>query len=345
MLTIDGSQGEGGGQILRTALALSLVTGAPFRIEKIRARRARPGLLRQHLTAVSAAVAVGGAEVEGATLGSPSLVFRPGAVKPGEYRFAIGTAGSTGLVVQTVLPALLTAAGPSTLTLEGGTHNPGAPPFDFLARAFLPLIERMGPRVEAVLDRPGFYPAGGGQCAFRVMPAARLAPLDLRERGAIRRRRAQALVARLPRQIADRELAVVRARLGWSEEELEVVVVDGSARGPGNVLLLEVESEHVTELFSGFGQVGVRAEAVAEQAVEQARRYLAAGVPVGPHLADQLLVPLALAGGGAFRTIGLSSHSRTNLDVIRAFLSTRIAVIGAGDDVLLAFGGAAAAGS
>jgi RNA 3'-terminal phosphate cyclase (ATP) len=123
VLTIDGSQGEGGGQILRTALALSLVTGTPFRIEQIRARRAKPGLLRQHLTAVNAAVAVGRAEVEGATLGSPTLVFRPGAVTPGEYRFAIGTAGSTGLVFQTVLPALLTAVGPSTLTLEGSTHN------------------------------------------------------------------------------------------------------------------------------------------------------------------------------------------------------------------------------
>ena len=339
MLTIDGSQGEGGGQILRTALALSLVTGTPFRIDKIRARRARPGLLRQHLTAVSAAVAVGGAEVEGATLGSPSLVFRPGAVKPGEYRFAIGTAGSTGLVVQTVLPALLTAAAPSTLTLEGGTHNPAAPPFDFLARAFLPLIGRMGPRVDAALDRPGFYPAGGGRCTFRVTPVPRLAPLTLLERGALARRRARALVARLPRQIADRELAVVRSRLGWSGEELEAVVVDGAARGPGNVLLLELESEHVTELFSGFGQRGVRAEAVAEQAVTEARRYLAAGVPVGPHLADQLLLPLALAGRGAFRTVELSSHSRANLDVIRAFSPIRIAVTGERDDVLVQFGG------
>jgi len=338
VLTIDGSQGEGGGQILRTALALSLVTGTPFRIEKIRARRSKPGLLRQHLTAVDAAVAVGGAEVEGATLRSPALVFRPGAAKPGEYSFAIGTAGSTGLVLQTVLPALLTAAGPSTLRLEGGTHNPAAPPFDFLARAFLPLLGHMGPRVEAVLDRPGFYPAGGGRCAFRITPAARLAPLNLLERGAIKRRRARAMVARLPRQIADRELAVVRTRLGWSEEELEPVVVDGGARGPGNVLLLEIESEHLTELFSGFGEIGVRAEAIAEQTVKEARRYLAAGVPVGPHLADQLLVPLALAGGGAFRTIALSSHSRTNLDVIRAFSSTRISVTGDRDDILVEFG-------
>jgi RNA 3'-terminal phosphate cyclase (ATP) len=272
-------------------------------------------------------------------LGSPSLEFRPGTVRADAYRFAVGTAGSTGLVAQTVLPALLTAAAPSTLTLEGGTHNPFAPPFDFLARAFLPLIERMGPRVEAALERPGFYPAGGGRCVFRVTPTGPLGPLTLLERGAIRRRRARAMVAMLPRRIADRELAVVRDRLGWSDDELETVPVDGGARGPGNVLLLEVESEHVTELFSGFGQVGVRAEAVAEGAVTEVQRYLGAGVPVGPYLADQLLLPLALAGRGAFRTVGLSSHSRTNLDVIRAFLPSPITVTGDHDDVVVEIGG------
>jgi RNA 3'-terminal phosphate cyclase (ATP) len=230
VLTIDGSLGEGGGQILRTALALSLVTGTPIRIEKIRAGRPKPGLLRQHLTAVHAATAVGGAEVEGATIGSTSLTFRPGPVRPGKYRFAIGTAGSTGLVAQTVLPALLTAGAPSTLALEGGTHNVAAPPFDFLERAFLPLITRTGAKVEATLDRWGSYPAGGGQCSFRVAPAARLALLMLLDRGAVRRRRARALVSGLPRQIADRELAVVRDRLGWSEGELETVLVDGNPR-------------------------------------------------------------------------------------------------------------------
>jgi len=339
VLTIDGSQGEGGGQILRTALALSLVTGTPFTIEKIRAGRRKPGLLRQHLTAVNAAGAVGGGDVDGATLGSQTLVFRPGAVKPGDYRFAIGTAGSTGLVVQTVLPALLTASGPSTLTLEGGTHNPAAPPFDFLARAFLPLVERMGPRVEAVLDCPGFYPAGGGRCTVRITPTARLAPLMVVERGEIKQRRARALIAHLPRKIAERELAVVHSRLGWSEAELETVVVDGGTPGPGNVLLLEIESEHLTEIFCSFGEIGVRAEAVAERAAKEARRYLAAGVPVGVHLADQLLVPLALAGGGAFRTVGLSSHSRTNLDVVRLFSPTRISASGDRDDVMVEFGG------
>src|SRR5678815_3778633 len=157
VITIDGSEGEGGGQILRTSLALSLVTGQPFRMERIRAKRQKPGLLRQHLTAVEAAKTVGCAEVVGAEMNSQNLEFRPGQVTPGNYRFAVGTAGSATLVLQTVLPSLLTASGPSTLTLEGGTHNPLAPPFDFLARSFMPLIHRMGPSVELELRSPGFY--------------------------------------------------------------------------------------------------------------------------------------------------------------------------------------------
>jgi RNA 3'-terminal phosphate cyclase (ATP) len=340
VLTIDGSQGEGGGQILRTALALALVTGTPFRIHGIRARRPKPGLLRQHLTAVNAAASVGDATLEGAALGSTELTFRPGRVKAGDYRFAVGTAGSTGLVLQTVLPPLLLAAGPSSLTVEGGTHNPSAPPFDFLARAFLPLLRRMGAGVDARLDRPGFYPAGGGRCTVSVEPVAALAPLTLLERGALRQRRARAMVAQLPRSIADRELAVVRDRLGWTEGEIESTVIDRDVSGPGNVLLLEVESEHVTEVFSGFGEIGVRAEAVAERAVRQARRYLASDVPVGPFLADQLLLPLALAGAGAFRTSTLSAHAITNTAVIAAFLGTRFVTKGERGNLTVSVAGA-----
>jgi RNA 3'-terminal phosphate cyclase (ATP) len=156
MLTIDGSLGKGGGQILRTALALATVTGKPFRIEKIRAGRPKPGLLRQHLTAVKAAATISDAIVTGAELGSGALTFTPGHLRAGEFAFAVGTAGSATLVLQTILPALLTAPAPSTLVLEGGTHNPAAPPFDFLVKSFLPLINRMGPTVTAELERPGF---------------------------------------------------------------------------------------------------------------------------------------------------------------------------------------------
>jgi len=177
MITIDGSEGEGGGQILRTSLALSLVTGQPFRMDRIRAKRQKPGILRQHLTAVEAAKAVGCAEVMGAAMNSQTLAFRPAVVIPGNYRFAVGTAGSATLVLQTVLPSLLTASSTSTLTLEGGTHNPLAPPFDFLARSFMPLIQRMGPSVELELKRrPGFFPAGGGRFHARIEPVKKIIP-------------------------------------------------------------------------------------------------------------------------------------------------------------------------
>src|SRR5258705_2280598 len=195
MLTIDGSFGEGGGQILRTALALSLVTGKPFRIENIRAGRKNPGLLRQHLTAVNAATEISRSEVMGAAIGSRELTFAPGSVVAGTYAFAVGTAGSTTLVLQTVLPALLVASGTSKVILEGGTHNPFAPPFDFLEKTFLPLVNRMGPQVTAELERPGFYPAGGGRMNVTVEPADALRELALPARGEVRARRAKAVVA------------------------------------------------------------------------------------------------------------------------------------------------------
>ena len=325
MIVIDGSRGEGGGQVLRTSLALSLVTGQPFRIKNIRAGRPKPGLRRQHLTAVTAAAEICGARVEGVRLGSQLLEFRPRSVKAGNYHFDIGTAGSCALVLQTVLPPLLTAASPSKLLLEGGTHNPGAPPFDFLHNAFLPLIRRMGPNVSATLQRTGFYPAGGGRISVSIEPSCRLARLDLLERGAIVERSARAVVARLPRSIAERELTVVRDALNWDETCCEVVE-ETSSPGSGNIIMLEIASKHVTEVFTGFGQKGVRAEWVAESAVREVQRYLAAGVPVGSHLADQLLVPMALAGGGCFRTLAPTRHLMTNIDVIRGFLPVEISV-------------------
>jgi len=319
MIIIDGSEGEGGGQILRTSLALSLVTGQPFRMERIRAKRQKPGLLRQHLTAVEAARTLGSAEVAGAAMNSQTLDFRPGPVTPGNYRFAVGTAGSATLVLQTVLPALLTASGTSTLTLEGGTHNPMAPPFDFLERCFLPLIQRMGPRVELELRAPGFYPAGGGRFHARIEPVKRLSPLVLLERGAVIARRARAWLSKLPPEVAERELAAVREGLHWQPAECAVEAV-AYPRGPGNALVLEVEAEHVTGVFTGFGERGRPAEDVARGAIDAARAWLAAEVPVDEYLADQLLLPLALAGGGSFRTTKPSLHSTTNAAIIQRFL-------------------------
>jgi len=334
MLDLDGSLGEGGGQILRTSLALSILTGTPVRLRNIRAGRARPGLMRQHLTAVQAAARVSGARVEGAEVGSAEIVFHPAGIWPGEYRFDIGTAGSTTLILQTVLPALLHASGPSRLTLEGGTHNPAAPPFDYLDRVFLPLLRRMGARVEAELERPGFYPAGGGRFSVTVDPPPRLSCLELLERGEIRERRAVAILSNLPRHVAERELKVVAQETGWSPPALEVREV--SSPGPGNVLLLEVESENVTEIFAGFGEKRVPAEEVAARALREMRRYLDAGVPVGEHLADQLLLPLALAGEGTFATLPLSLHAITQIDLIPRFLEVGIEAREEGGRVVVA---------
>jgi RNA 3'-terminal phosphate cyclase (ATP) len=333
MITIDGGQGEGGGQVLRSSLSLALATGQPFSIERIRAGRAKPGLLRQHLTAVNAAATISEATVEGAALGGERLSFQPGAVRPGDYHFAVGTAGSALLVLQTVLPPLLTASAPSQLTIEGGTHNPAAPPFDFLARVFVPLVERMGPRMTLQLERVGFYPAGGGCVRVGIEPVPALRPLSLLERGAVVTTQARALISRVPRHVAERELRVVTKRLGWSDGSLAIETLDNSP-GPGNALLLEVVCEQVSEICSSIGEVGVRAEGVAERAVHDMRRYLASGVPVGRHLADQLLLLLALAGGGEFRTLALTRHALTNAAVLRAFLPVTIEThAGSRDDV------------
>jgi RNA 3'-terminal phosphate cyclase (ATP) len=322
LLAIDGSQGEGGGQILRTALALALYLGRAVRLTRIRAARPRPGLRPQHLAAVNAAAALSGARVEGAEKGSRQLVFAPGPVRPGEYVFDIGTAGSTTLVLQTLLPALATADRPSRLILEGGTHNPLAPSFDFLERAFLPVLRRMGARVEARLVRPGFYPAGGGRLEAEIEPVVSLAPLFLEQRGRLLGIRARVLIARLPQHIADRELAVLGQALDPPPEASWVETATGS-RGPGNVVMVEVQSQELTEVFTGFGQRGVPAERVAAAVAAEVSRYLNAGVPVGEHLADQLLLPLALAGSGAIRTLRPSQHTRTNIAVIESFLPVR----------------------
>ena len=324
MIQIDGTHGEGGGQILRTALGLSLVTGKPFSIQNIRGKRKKPGLLQQHLTAVNAAAAIGIAELNGAKLGSAQLVFRPQSVAAGDYHFAVGTAGSATLVLQAVLPALLGADGPSTLRLEGGTHNPWAPPFDFLQQSFLSCLQRMGPVVEIDLQRHGFYPAGGGAFCAKIEPTT-LTPFELYERGEVKAITATALVARLPRHIAERELAVVQKQLHLPDRACRIVEVNES-HSPGNVVSIVVESEHVCEVFTGFGEKRVSAEQVARRVSQEAKAYLDSGLPVGEYLADQLLIPMALARGGSFRTGPLSLHARTNIDVIEMFLDVKFAV-------------------
>ncbi|MGL4963430.1 MAG: RNA 3'-terminal phosphate cyclase [Inquilinus sp.] len=339
MITIDGSQGEGGGQILRSALTLSLATGTPFRIERIRAGRAKPGLLRQHLTAVKAAAEIGRAAVTGAELGSTALGFAPGPVVPGNYEFAIGSAGSTLLVLQTVLLPLTLADAPSWLRLQGGTHAMAAPSFDFAARAFLPLLHRMGFHARAALHRHGFYPAGGGVIEVEVMPRGRPAPLMLDRRGALVSQQVEAVVTHLPLHIATREAVTVAKALRWRAEALAPARAV-TADGPGNCLTVTVAHEHVTEVFTGHGQPGVPAETIAAATAKAVRLYLASQAPVGPHLADQLLLPMALGAGGRFQTVEPTPHTLTNIAVIEAFLGPRIAVTRrTGDGVLVTVDG------
>jgi RNA 3'-terminal phosphate cyclase (ATP) len=321
--------GEGGGQVLRTSLGLSLVTGQPFRIGNIRAGREKPGLLQQHLAGVRAAAKISSATVSGDEMGSQDLTFEPGKVRSGQYEFAVGTAGSATLVLQTVLPALMVADGPSELALKGGTHNPWAPPFDFLKKTFLPLLNEMGPKISCKLVRPGFYPAGGGEFRVSIEPAAKLEPLQLTDRGNITACRARVIISKLSDHIAQRELKVIARKLDLWPESLKLDRMDSA--GPGNVVMIEIKSPHVTEVITTFGEVGVRAELIANQAYRNAKHYIAAEVPVGEHLADQLLLPLAMsaaAGGNSrFRTVAPTQHTTTNIDVIQKFLDVSITTV------------------
>lgn len=313
MIQIDGSRGEGGGQVLRTALALSIVSGQGFVLEGVRAGRAKPGLMRQHLTGLRAAAAICGAELEGDALGSTRVVFEPGPARAGDYRFAVGSAGSAGLVLQTVLPPLLLLEQPSTVTVSGGTHNSAAPPFHFLERAFAPHVG-----LELRLERWGFYPAGGGELRARVLPGRR--PLALTERGAIREVHGHAAISALSHRIGHGALGVFNKALGLDREHLHFHQVPEPV-GPGFACWLEVHHEGGVEVFTAFGERR-DTEGVAAQALAEFQAWEAHGAPVGEHLADQLLIPLALFGG-AFRAGPLSSHARTNMEIIERFLPVR----------------------
>lgn len=319
LLTLDGRMGEGGGQVLRSALSLAVALGRPVRVANVRAGRGKPGLLRQHRTALLAAAAISGGAVEGGELGSTEVVLHPGRVRPGSYEFGIGSAGSTLLVLQTVLPPLLLADGPSTILLEGGTHNPMAPPFEFLRDSFAPCLGELGVELALELLRPGFHPAGGGRLRAVVTPVAEPGPLERLERGAARECRAEIGLAHLPRDIADREWRALSRELGAAG--LRRVDRDlASSVGPGNYVSIHLEFEHVTEVLTAFGERRVSAESVAHRVASEARRYLEASAPVGEHLADQLMLPLALLAGGRYRTLAPSLHARTNADVVNLFL-------------------------
>lgn len=323
MITIDGSEGEGGGQIVRNSCALSLVTGEPFRISNIRGNREKPGLMRQHVTAIEAACVISGAECKGLMVGASDLEFRPGRVTPGEYHFAVGTAGSTGLVLQTVLMPLALAGGPSKLVLEGGTHNSMAPPFDFIERTFLPIINRMGPQVSARIIRHGFYPRGGGRLEVDIDPAP-LRSIECIHRGNAIGVAGQAVFSAISFDVVSRMLARAKRELAeWPDDAFSVRELPAE-QGPGVILMLEAQFEHVTEVASGFGQLGVPGDRLAKTTAARLAGYVEAGVFAGPYLADQLILPFVLAGSGVLTTVKPSQHLLTAIDIAHRFTGRKI---------------------
>lgn len=322
IIEIDGSQGEGGGQILRTSLSLSMITGKPVKINNIRARRQKAGLLRQHLTAVLASAKISNAVVDGAELHSLELFFKPKTIKGGCYEFSIGSAGSTTLVLQTILPALFYGDTVSEIVIKGGTHNPLAPPIDFLQLAWLPLLRKMGANIELTLDRYGFMPAGGGVLRAMIVPTA-LQPIDILGKGPIHQHSVTAIISGLPRHIAERELLTVQRQLHWEEQTGHIIQLVDDV-GVGNALIIQIAGENVTEVFSSLGAVRLSAEKVANIAIREADSWLTSQAAVGEYLADQLLVPMALAGKGSFTCTTLSDHLTSNAQVIEKFLPVTI---------------------
>jgi RNA 3'-terminal phosphate cyclase (ATP) len=330
MIEIDGSLGEGGGQILRTSLALALLTGKPFRLRHIRARRPKPGLQPQNLMSVRAAASIGQATLRGASLGGSDLTFEPGEVVAGKYHFAIGTAGATGLVLHTVyLPLALRGNGPSELMLQGGTHVSTSPCFHFLDTTWRVYMESIGITVNMRLIRPGFYPRGGGVVEVQIQPCSNVKNLNLVGRGSVSRVTGISAVAGLPEEIARRQDR--RATFRLRDAGLPVAIREAKwSGGPGTVLTLEIDTTPAPTLFFGLGARGKPAERVADEAADQAIDYLrAAPAAVDAHSADQIVLPLALAEGHSEFTVAqVTQHLLTNVTVIRQFVDREIKITG-----------------
>lgn len=321
-IDIDGSFGEGGGQILRTAISLSLLTGKSFCICNLRAQRQKPGLRPQHLAAVKAAVKISGADATGAETGSRELLFFPKPAQPGNYRIDIGTAGSTGLVFQTLLPALASLEEESRLEIKGGTHNPKSPCFNFIEECFLKTLARTGVDVDAEISRHGFYPRGAGAVSFIIHPRKERKALKLVEPADWQDPKAEIILAGLEMHIAEREKAELVERLGIDPESVAINFL-ASDTGPGNAALVRVSGAGRTEILSGFGEPGKRAERVAQELAREAKNFIKSRAQLDPYLADQVLIHLALGPGGEFTTNHLSSHFHTNLKIIREFLKVK----------------------
>jgi len=327
MIEIDGSLGEGGGQLLRSSLTLAAITGEPFRMTRIRARRRPPGLKAQHRKAVEAMAAICRARVEGATLGSPTLLFEPGPITPGEFSFDIGTAGATSLVLQTILPPLSLASAASRVDLRGGTHVRWSPCFDYVNLQWLPYLKKIGFDADLEMARAGFYPAGGGIVHAAIRPVGCLHPIRVVQRGPLRAIRGISAVAGLDPRIGQRQRDQAASRLGVLAPVLELEVVRLSSSSPGTLLLLRAEFENSGACFFSLGERGKPAERVADEAVDELLEFLATGGAVDPYLADQLIVPLALAPGeSALAVSRVTGHLTTNAEIVRRFLPARIEI-------------------
>lgn len=324
-ILIDGSIGEGGGQILRTSLSLSAITNRPLVIENIRANRRKPGLLRQHLTCVLAAAKACNAQIEGGELGSSRLSFTPNRITAGEFDFSIGTAGSTILVAQTLMPILWFAQGQSTVKLTGGTHNDMAPSLCFFRRSFLPVLKAMGIVCTVEQTSYGFNPVGGGHWQLTVNPVAKLKRLNIQAtETCIDDYEVVTLFSKLPQNICDREIKATCAKLDWPLTVATKQHVESP--GPGNSLQIMIKGQYHQNMIEVFGQHGVSAETVAARAVKKVKKLLNSKASVGSHLADQLLLPMALASGGSFTTTKPSEHTLTNIGIIERFLAVKISV-------------------
>ncbi|MFO0996952.1 MAG: RNA 3'-terminal phosphate cyclase [Alphaproteobacteria bacterium] len=336
-LVIDGSHGEGGGQILRTSLALSALSGRTVRFVGIRAGRPKPGLAAQHLTAVRAAAALCSASLDGDTLGSTELTFAPKrAVRTGSYDFDVaearegGSAGAVTLVLQTVLLPLAFAEGASTLTIHGGTHVPWSPSADFIHDVWLPTLDHMGLSARFVLIRSGWYPAGGGAIQVHVAGSARLAALNCESRGKPRVVRGRAIAANLPSHIPQRMADRARALLDAAGIRSAITPERLTASSPGAGLFLTAEYDHALAGFSAMGRPGKPSEQVADEAVDSVLAHRDSGAAIDAHLGDQLILPAALATGSSrFSVERITRHILTNAWVVELFGRARVAIDGA----------------
>lgn len=330
MIEIDGNLGEAGGQILRTALSLSCLLRRPFRIFNIRKRRSRPGLMPQHLMCVHALARVSHATVRGNHPGSMDLVFEPGETTAGTYFFDIGTAGSTSLLLQALLPPLLFCNDPTWLTLQGGTHVPFSPPFQYISEVFIPSLARLGFRLRADIETYGFYPRGGGVVKIEIDPVpVRLSAFLALRRGTIQHVRGVSGVGNLPQSIGDRQRKAAKGVLSQKGITGDIESISVPAVGQGTFVFIGVETAECNAGFSSLGERGKKAETVGIEAADKALSFLSTDACLDPYLADQIVAYLSLVPGeSAFSTSSLSDHLLTNLRVVDRFLGISCRVTG-----------------